>query len=269
MDNRRKLRFYALIITTLCGIVFLITGFCIDKNVSQIFSQISLAMATALLAAAILGFLKLDDISTIEETLETHTEMNKRGVRKIGSPTHYDDEIKEKLREVRKGQKIQVMLHSGKTFLSTFKPDIMKAIEHGCHIEILIASPEVSVDDQEILLKNLCGGTSRAEIERFKGDFNAILDEVEKSRPDNIACYESKINVKQYNFAPTGNILVIGDYVRFIPYLSNKNSSNSIAIIGQMNIGKEGRFNIFKEIFDEIYKEIAKEEDILISNKRI
>jgi len=255
MNNKKKLRLYALVIVLLLGIIFLLIGFHLEDNIRQIFSQLTLTIATALLAAAILGVLKLDDMAKFEGILETYSEMERRGVRKIGTPNHFDDEIKEKIGEMRKGHKIQVMLHAGQTFLNTFKPDVIDAIERGCDIEILISSPDISVDKYPDILHSLCGGTRKSDIDKFEKDFFDIVKEIEQNKPNKISKYGSTIIVKQYNFVPAGNILIIGNYIRFIPYLSNRNSSNSIAIVGHANIGREGRFDIFKIIFNEIFND--------------
>jgi len=173
MSSKKKLRIYALAITLLLGIIFILASIYLYRSYNDVLSirlisQIALAVATALLAAVVLGLLKLDDISKFEGLLETYSEMQKRGVRKIGLPTHFDDEIKEKLKELRRGSKVQVMLHAGQTFITTFKPYIIDAVERGCDVEILISSPNVSVDYHSTILRTCAVAQQKQKLKDSK-----------------------------------------------------------------------------------------------------
>lgn len=307
MDIRKKLHIYALIIILLGGIIFLLIGFYRDQDFSQLFSEIALTLAIALLVSSVFNAFKLSNISRVEELLgdylktqetkieriddiinkslelqknetvrleraldnhfemqksellkfeeilDNYSQMQKAGVRKVGDPDHYKIEIQQMMKATKKDDKIQIMLHAGQTLMSMFRPEIMTAIKNRCDIEILISSPTVSIDDHEFLLRHLCDGTkSDAIVKSTKSLLNMITILKGRRTKGN---YGSHITVKQYDFAPTGNILIIGNCVRFIPYLSTKNSLSSIAIVGHASVDDGNKFEMFKEIFDGIFKE--------------
>ncbi|MCL2462013.1 MAG: hypothetical protein FWF44_05055 [Defluviitaleaceae bacterium] len=233
----------------------------------SIFTATSTLAITLFTSALLWFFEKITLTGTtdyIKNVLKIYSEMDKRGIDYIGDCDHkyYWKKIDDALNNLTKDEKIQVMLHTGKQFLTDFNDFVKRAIAHGCNIEILIASTKIASntgnEEVDYLLRNLCGGSKKEDIEDFFTDLEKIFATIKsEKKKKGISKYRSTVLIKEYDFAPTGNLLIIGNYIRFIPYLSKKKSNESIAIIGKaISENDENKFKIFKEIFQEIWDDI-------------
>ena len=66
------------------------------------------------------------------------------------------------------------------------------------------------------------------------------------------------IALKRYSFAPTGSILIIDGFVRFIPYLAGRQGDTSVALFGYKLEKGDKVFDEFEEVFEEVWKNQSK-----------
>jgi len=194
----------------------------------------------------------------MRNVIDLNERMEALGVKDIGNAA--TQAAKEKIRNCKESDTIKTMLHTGEAFLKDFYEDVKIAIKNGCEVQILVAHPDISSDsgiciDGANVFRKVCKNVMKKDIENFDNTMKKFIDEL---KSEGAEC-KGKITVKRYTFAPTGNTLIIGDWVRFIPYLSGVTSSTSIPIIGTAKTDGSGPFNTFIKMFDDVFAPVVTE----------
>jgi molybdopterin converting factor small subunit len=270
-----------ILVSIIVGIAFCFWGASTDESVLSI---ILLAVGASAIAAGVISALEkysnTDNIAQLDEKYDTildkiassneklsrdmrnvidlNERMEALGVKDIGNAA--TQTAKEKIRNCKEGDTIKTMLHTGEAFLNDFYHDVKIAIKNGCEVQILIAHPDISSDSEICIneanvFRKVCKNVMTQDIKNFNTTMKDFIDEL---KLEGAGC-KGKITVKQYTFAPTGNTLIIGDWVRFIPYLSGVTSSTSIPIIGTAKTDGSGPFNTFIKMFDAVFDPLVHE----------
>ena len=205
--------------------------------------------------------LRTSDIqsSKIKEAIDTYNNLLAQGVAnvyKCGSD-EYKKECDEQIREkIKKANKIRMMSHIGYSFLSYYKRELIYALTNikDCSVQVIIMSDKLAGENQEILYQ-LCKNTKSQEIRGLK-DAKIIYEEIKMEIGKNPSI-TGNICLKEYDFAPTGNILIVDNFVRFIPYLPGRQAETSVAIFGEKNENikdGDGIFDEFETVFNNIWE---------------
>lgn len=198
-----------------------------------------------------------NQLPQILEAIEIYRNLQNQGVSnvyKCDSDDYKNEsaEIRTKIRQAKSS--IRAFNHIGKKFLEDYENDIIEAInQNNCRVEILIIADDLAAKS-EPLLDQLCPKTKKGEPEDIKYVQKCIQRIKEKRHADSTG----SIALKRYSFAPTGSILIIDGFVRFIPYLAGRQGDTSVALFGYKLDKGDKVFDEFEEVFKEIWENQSK-----------
>lgn len=239
----KNLMSVAFLIIALVILLFLyINSDTLEKTITK---DIFLAISTTLLVTSIVSlyeqFFSIDIPTEVEQALQPYSKMKDIGITNVCGSSENRDELKVKISHAKR---IRCMSRTGKDFLENFGDEIFALAKANLEasIEIIICSEEAAKDPY---MKKVCPGSYPYL------DIISFYKQYQSKSNFNI----KNIIIKEYEFVLTGNVLIVDDYFRFIPYLPEKHSKNSIAIWGnKVATDRNGLFETFNDIFEEIWE---------------
>lgn len=194
-----------------------------------------------------------NQLPQILEAINIYKNLQNQGVSNVFKcdSNEYKNENVEIIKRIRAAKSIRAFNHIGKKLFENFDRDIIKAInQNNCRVKILIITNDLAGKNVP-LLSQLCPETKGSEIEDLKYVQMCVQNIKMEIQPNSTG----SIALKRYRFAPTGSILIIDRFVRFIPYLAGRQGDTAIALFGKKvdNGGKV--FEEFEEVFEKIWGE--------------
>ena len=186
--------------------------------------------------------LSVDIPTEVERALGPYSKMKDRGIDNVcGSK----DEKTETTNQLCNAKLIRCMSRTGRDFIESYGDDIFKLLSEksNLQVEILIYTKEAAGNP---LFSQVCPGSySYTDIVSFYEQYLRMYGKHE---------IDMKPVVKEYKYALTGNVLITDSFFKFIPYLPERHSKNSIAILGHRGRINGGLYETFEAIFDEIWE---------------
>jgi len=249
MTERRKHTMVTFVIF-LAGAVFLLTTVLMHfLNAPDFLWTIFLTLSITFITSAIMFIIQIslsvDIPAEVERALGPYSKMKDRGIDNVcGSKDNKDETLK----QISDAGKIRCMSRTGRDFIESYGDDIFKllSMKPELEVEILICSHEAAGSK---FFEQVCPESYPCtDIDSFYAQLSRM-------------CYKYKcdfermpnIVVKKYNFILTGNVLITDNHFKFIPYLPERHSKNSVAIIGHRGRLNGGLYETFDSIFNEIW----------------
>ena len=197
-----------------------------------------------------------NQLPQIREALEIYKNLTNQGVDNVYkcNSDAYDEESKKIKEKISTAISIRAMNHIGRRFFENYEKAIIDAINrNNCRVEILIIEDSLA-GGKESILNQLCPETKAKEVE----DLGYVQERIQYIKNKIKADSTGGIALKRYSFAPTGSILIIDDFVQFIPYLAGRQGNTSVALFGHKLENGDKVFDEFEEIFTDIWDNKSK-----------
>jgi len=246
--NEQKKRTIVTFIVLLAGAIFLLLSvlthfFDAPDFLWTIFLTLSITFITSAIMFFIQISLNVDIPTEVERALGPYSKMKDRGIDNVcGSK----DEKAETTNQLCNTKRIRCMSRTGRDFIESYGDDIFKLLSEKPYlqVEILVCSKEAAGNT---IFSRVCPGSySYTDIVSF---YEQYLRMYGKHKID----MKPRIGVREYSYALTGNVLITDNFFKFIPYLPERHSKNSIAILGHQGRMNGGLYETFDAIFDEIW----------------
>ena len=247
IKNVKALLFLVLIITVIMTFI----GGLMPEAPS--FSAIFFSIATTILASSLIGFIQVcfgvDTVAETKKVLMNYSRMRELGMLDVHYSRIKQDDVPKKI----EGAKfVKCMTRTGVSFLS-YASEIKK-LAMNCDslndgeppVQIIISAIGATTDENGPLGR-ICPDTQpSSSIIEFYRRYISMLNEIPEK-------YRNRIKVKEYKFAITGNLLIIGDYFKYVPYLPERSSENTVAIIGEKAKDEKSLYNELNGIFSKVW----------------
>ena len=153
----------------------------------------------------------------------------------------YKKQNKKFLEKINTANEVKFMAYMGKTDLEDLKDNLKKGSK--CSFKVLLPSDKVMKKNRETPI--FCMDSNKNQKDLHKRAINIIKEIGENG---------NKIENRTYDVFPFGNVLIIDSKVeeikevRFIPYLSQINKTDSIVLFGKIGNSVDDNVAVFKQI---------------------
>jgi len=185
------------------------------------------------------------------------------GIDHVCGPNDKNEQISEMISST---MCIRCMSRTGRDFIERHGDKIFKLLSErpSLKVQIIICSENAAKDP---LFERVCPGSR--PYEDIVSFYTQYLQKHDLRETD----LKGRIKVKEYKYILTGNVLITDNNFKFIPYLPEKHSKNSIAIIGHKSKKGEngdGLYETLDDIFKRLWEDkyVDKVEEISIDTMR-
>jgi len=208
-----------------------------------IFLTLSITFITSAIMFFIQISLSVDIPAEVERALGPYSKMKDSGIDNVCGSKDEKDETK---KHIHTANRIRCMSRTGKDFIESYGGDIFKLLNEkpDLQVEILICSKKAASD---LIFSQVCPGSYPYS------DIVSFYEQYLRMYHKNNLIDSSNVTVKEYNYIITGNIFIADNYYKFIPYIPERHSRNSIAIIGHKGRIHGGLHETLDSTFDDIW----------------
>ena len=212
-------------------------------------SSSGITIITTVLLTMLYSALGVDAASVIEEKLQFQRRVADMGLVQVqvGVP---DEWLFERVSDA---TTVDMLFNTGKNASFRYSQRLEHAIvNRGCRVRLLVINPENPILTNDQVTAALCPGTDiRGEVRSVVSTLQLVKERLERRSP---RLSRGSLEVRQYNFAPTGSLVIVnGDSARHTPYLPYSHSSE-VPVYDIVRKPAAGLLDLFQKTFEEAWQ---------------